>query len=138
VGERISARGLATLAQEVYGEPFELITGGTISELSDRISRLKEAASPEDRELYPAWQLMMYMRTMFGIVLRWDRSTIVAILISIGLLRVSFWKHAFPVIPRLDRASIGDMSPVAISQTCDVNNSKTLGCLSDVLNKEAF
>jgi len=67
VGERISAREIATLAQEVYGEPrFELINGGTISELSDRISRLKEAASPEDRELYPAWQLMMYMRTMFG------------------------------------------------------------------------
>lgn len=66
VGERISARELATLAQEVYGERFELINGGTISELSDRTSRLKEAASSEDRELYPAWQLMMYMRTMFG------------------------------------------------------------------------
>jgi hypothetical protein len=24
------------------------------------------AASPEDRELYPDWQLMMYMRTMFS------------------------------------------------------------------------
>ena len=66
VGERISARELATLAQEIYGERFELINGGTLSELSDRISRLKEAASPEHRELYPAWQLMMYMRTMFG------------------------------------------------------------------------
>jgi nucleoside-diphosphate-sugar epimerase len=66
VGERISARELATLAQEVYGERFELFNGGTLSELSDRISRLKEAASPEDRELYPAWQLMMYMRTIFG------------------------------------------------------------------------
>jgi uncharacterized protein YbjT (DUF2867 family) len=66
VGERISARELATVAQEVSGERFELIDGGTITELSDKISRIQAAANPKDSELYPAWQLMMYMRTMFG------------------------------------------------------------------------
>jgi uncharacterized protein YbjT (DUF2867 family) len=66
VGERISARELATVAQEVSGERFELINGGTITELSDRISRLQAAANPKDRELYPDWQRMMYMRTMFS------------------------------------------------------------------------
>jgi uncharacterized protein YbjT (DUF2867 family) len=66
VGERISARELATVAQEVSGERFELIKGSSITELSDTISRLRRAADPKDGELYPSWQLMMYMRTMFG------------------------------------------------------------------------
>ena len=66
VGERISARELAVLAEEVSGERFELINGGTITELSDRISQRQRAANPEDRELYPDWQRMMYMRTMFS------------------------------------------------------------------------
>lgn len=66
VGERISANELLTIAQEVSRERFQLIDGGSILELSDRISRIKMAAKPEDKELYPAWQKMMYMRTMFG------------------------------------------------------------------------
>jgi hypothetical protein len=66
VGERIKARELATVAQEVSGERFELINGGGIAELSDTISRLKLTSNPEDRELYPDWQRMMYMRTMFS------------------------------------------------------------------------
>jgi nucleoside-diphosphate-sugar epimerase len=66
VGERISARELAVLAGEVSGERFELINGGTITELSDRISQRQRAANPGDRELYPDWQRMMYMRTMFS------------------------------------------------------------------------
>jgi nucleoside-diphosphate-sugar epimerase len=66
VGERISARELAVLAKEISGERFELINGGTITELSDRISQRQRAANPEDRELYPDWQRMMYMRTMFS------------------------------------------------------------------------
>ena len=66
VGERISARELVTVAQNASGERFQLINGGSIVELSDRISRLQTAASPEDRGLYPDWQLMMYMRTMFS------------------------------------------------------------------------
>jgi nucleoside-diphosphate-sugar epimerase len=66
VGERISARELVTVAQKASGERFQLINGGSIVELSDRISRLQTVASPEDRDLYPDWQLMMYMRTMFS------------------------------------------------------------------------
>jgi uncharacterized protein YbjT (DUF2867 family) len=66
VGERISARELATVAQEASGKRFELINGGNITELSDKISRLQKNANPEDRELYPDWQLMMYMRSMFS------------------------------------------------------------------------
>jgi nucleoside-diphosphate-sugar epimerase len=66
VGERISARELAAVAQDVSGMRFELVPGGSITELSDTISRLKLAASPGDRKLYPDWQRMMYMRTMFS------------------------------------------------------------------------
>ncbi|MCU1263150.1 MAG: NmrA family protein [Bryobacterales bacterium] len=66
VGERISARELAAVAQEVSGKRFKLIDAGSINKLSDTISRLQLAANPDDRELYPDWQLMMYMRTMFS------------------------------------------------------------------------
>jgi hypothetical protein len=48
------------------GKRFELIHAGSIAELSDTISRLKIASNPDDRELYPYWQVMMYMRTMFS------------------------------------------------------------------------
>jgi uncharacterized protein YbjT (DUF2867 family) len=66
VGERISAHGLVTVAQKASGERFQLIKGGSIADLNEKISRLKMAARPEDRELYPDWQLMMYMRTMYS------------------------------------------------------------------------
>jgi len=66
VGERISSRELLTLAQKVSGERFQLIDGGSIADLNETILRLEMAAIPEDRELYPDWQLMMYMRTMYS------------------------------------------------------------------------
>jgi uncharacterized protein YbjT (DUF2867 family) len=66
VGERISARELAAVAQDVSGKRFELVHAGSITELSDTISRLKLNSSPDDRVLYPDWQLMMYMRTIFS------------------------------------------------------------------------
>jgi nucleoside-diphosphate-sugar epimerase len=66
VGERISARELAAVAQGVSGQRFELVNAGGITELSDTIARLKLASEPDDREVYPHWQRMMYMRTMFS------------------------------------------------------------------------
>jgi nucleoside-diphosphate-sugar epimerase len=65
VGERISARELAAVAQDVSGKRFELVRAGSMAELSDAIARLKLASNPDDREIYPDWQRMMYMRTMF-------------------------------------------------------------------------
>lgn len=65
-GEQISARELAAVAQEVSGRRFELVSGGSLDELTEKISRLKLASKPDDRELYPDWQRMMYMRTMFS------------------------------------------------------------------------
>jgi nucleoside-diphosphate-sugar epimerase len=65
VGERISARELASLAQEISGDRFELINGGTIAELSETISQRQAAAPPEDTQLYPDWQRLMYMRSYF-------------------------------------------------------------------------
>jgi nucleoside-diphosphate-sugar epimerase len=65
VGERISARELAALASELTGGKFDLIDGGRIETLSETISELKLASDPGDRSLYPAWQLKMYMRSMF-------------------------------------------------------------------------
>jgi hypothetical protein len=65
VGERMSARELAALASELTGKQFDLIDGGSIETLSETISGLKLASEPGDSSLYPAWQLKMYMRSMF-------------------------------------------------------------------------
>jgi nucleoside-diphosphate-sugar epimerase len=66
VGERISARELAAVARDVLGKRFELIDAGSITELSNTISRLKTTSNPDDKDVYPYWQVMMYMRTMFS------------------------------------------------------------------------
>jgi uncharacterized protein YbjT (DUF2867 family) len=66
VGERVSARELAALAQEISGQRFELINGGSIAELSERIALRQAAAAPEDIQLYPDWQRLMYVRSYFS------------------------------------------------------------------------
>jgi uncharacterized protein YbjT (DUF2867 family) len=66
VGERISARELAAVAEEVTGAPFELIQAGSISDLSEIISVLQLGWKPNKTELYPEWQSMMSVRTMLS------------------------------------------------------------------------
>ncbi|WP_213805117.1 NmrA family NAD(P)-binding protein [Granulicella sp. dw_53] len=66
VGERISARELAAVAEEVTGAPFELIQAGSISDLSEIVSVLQLGWKPNKTELYPEWQSMMSVRTMFS------------------------------------------------------------------------
>lgn len=64
-GEAISARGLVTVCNEVFGEGFGLFRCGGLSRLQ-KLIKITRALSPSKGELYPAWQGMQYMHDMFG------------------------------------------------------------------------
>jgi len=63
-GDRISARELAAAASEVTGKQFRLFRAGGLGMLGALI-RMARALAPGEKELYPAWQGMQYMRNMF-------------------------------------------------------------------------
>ncbi len=63
-GDQLSARELATVASEVTGKKFRLFRAGGLGMLGALI-RIARTAAPGERQLYPAWQGMQYMRNMF-------------------------------------------------------------------------
>ena len=62
-GDQLSARELAAVAGEVTGERFRLLRPGGLGMLGILIV-LARAVAPGEKELYPAWQGMQYMRDM--------------------------------------------------------------------------
>jgi len=63
-GDQPSARELAAVASEVTGKKFRLFRPGSLGMLGALI-KVARAIAPGERELYPAWQGMQYMRNMF-------------------------------------------------------------------------
>lgn len=63
-GDELSARELAAAAAEARGMKFRLLRAGSLSTLGAMI-RIARAIQPGERDLYPAWQGMQYMRNMF-------------------------------------------------------------------------
>ena len=63
-GDQLSARELAAVASEVTGKKFRLFRPGSLGMLGALI-KVARAIAPGERELYPAWQGMQYMRNMF-------------------------------------------------------------------------
>lgn len=65
-GDEISARELATVAEEVTGAKFELVRLGALEQLAAFIQR-ERAADPEgEKHSFPRWQGMQYMHNMFS------------------------------------------------------------------------
>jgi len=62
-GDQLSARELAAVASEVTGEEFRLIRAGGLGMLGVLI-KVARTLAPGEKELYPAWQGMQYMRNM--------------------------------------------------------------------------
>ena len=62
-GDQLSARELAVVASEVSGEKFRLFRAGGLGMLGVLI-RVARTLAPGEKELYPAWQGMQYMRNM--------------------------------------------------------------------------
>jgi nucleoside-diphosphate-sugar epimerase len=63
-GDQLSARELAAVASEVTGEKFRLFRAGGLATLGMLI-KVARTFAPGEKELYPAWQGMQYMRNMF-------------------------------------------------------------------------
>ena len=62
-GDQLSARELAGVASEVTGEKFRLFRAGGLGMLGVLI-KVARTIAPGEKELYPAWQGMQYMRNM--------------------------------------------------------------------------
>ena len=63
-GDQLSARELAAAVSEVTGKEFHLFRAGGLGMLGALIKVARTVAGGE-KELYPAWQGMQYMRNMF-------------------------------------------------------------------------
>jgi nucleoside-diphosphate-sugar epimerase len=63
-GEQLSARELATAVSEVTGKKFRLLRAGGLGTLGTFI-KIARAVAPAEKDIFPAWQGMQYMRNMF-------------------------------------------------------------------------
>ncbi len=63
-GDQLSARELAAVVSEVTGKKFRLFRAGGLGMLGTLI-KVARTVAPGEKELYPAWQGMQYMRNMF-------------------------------------------------------------------------
>jgi len=63
-GDQLSARELTAVVSEVTGERFLLFRAGGLGTLGALIKAAR-AVAPGEKDLYPAWQGMQYMRNMF-------------------------------------------------------------------------
>ena len=65
-GDEKSARELATAAGELKQAKFELVRLGSVDELAALIRRVRSADREGEKELFPKWQGMQYMHSMFS------------------------------------------------------------------------
>jgi nucleoside-diphosphate-sugar epimerase len=63
-GDQLSARELAGVASEVTGKKFRLFRAGGLGMLGALI-KVARMVAPAEKEIFPAWQGMQYMRNMF-------------------------------------------------------------------------
>ncbi len=63
-GDQLSARELATVVSDVIGQRFRPLRAGGLGMLSLMIGVARTVARGSEKDLYPAWQGMQYMRNM--------------------------------------------------------------------------
>ena len=63
-GDQVSARELTAVVSEVTGKKFSLFRAGGLGTLGTLI-KVARMVAPGEKELFPAWQGMQYMRNMF-------------------------------------------------------------------------
>jgi nucleoside-diphosphate-sugar epimerase len=63
-GDQLSARELTAVVSEVTGKEFRLFRAGSLGMLGTLI-KVARTVAPGEKELFPAWQGMQYMRNMF-------------------------------------------------------------------------
>jgi len=65
-GFRVSPEDLVPLTVRIFGSPFELQNQGSMDQLMDMITKIREQHPEGEHELYPAWQQMQYLYSMFA------------------------------------------------------------------------
>jgi nucleoside-diphosphate-sugar epimerase len=63
-GDQLSARELAAIVSDVTGEKYRLFRAGGLGMLGALI-KVARTVAPGEKQLFPAWQGMQYMRNMF-------------------------------------------------------------------------
>ncbi|WP_158826602.1 NmrA family NAD(P)-binding protein [Mucilaginibacter lacusdianchii] len=63
---QVSPHDLATLSQQLYGEPFQLVNGGTMEQFSAYNQKMRAENQEGETELYPKWQQAQYLYSMFA------------------------------------------------------------------------
>jgi len=66
-GFRVSPEDLAGLSEKVYGTPFRLQNQGSLEQFMDTIQKVRQSHPEGEQELYPAWQQMQYLYSMFAV-----------------------------------------------------------------------
>ncbi|WP_108213198.1 NmrA family NAD(P)-binding protein [Pontibacter mucosus] len=64
-GDVLNVRGLKEAASKATGEEFNLFRVGGLG-LLDTLIKITKALTPDNQEVFPAWQGMQYMRDMFS------------------------------------------------------------------------
>jgi len=65
-GFRVSPEDLVRLSGKIFGTPFQLQNQGSLEQFSETIQKVRTAHPEGERELYPAWQQMQYLYSMFA------------------------------------------------------------------------
>ncbi|WP_307449620.1 MULTISPECIES: SDR family NAD(P)-dependent oxidoreductase [Chryseobacterium] len=65
-GFRISPEDLVPLTESVFGTPFELQNQGSMEGFMDTITKIRKQHPEGEHQLYPAWQQMQYLYSMFA------------------------------------------------------------------------
>lgn len=63
-GEQVTAQQIADYASEVSGRRFRVLRAGSLERL-ERLSRVVRAFDARERDVFPPWQGMQYMRDMY-------------------------------------------------------------------------
>lgn len=65
-GFRVSPEDFVQLSEKVFGTPFRMENQGTLDQFKETIEKVRKAHPEGERELYPAWQQMQYLYSMFA------------------------------------------------------------------------
>lgn len=65
-GFRVSPEDLVPLTARIFGSPFQLQNQGSMDQFMDMITKIRKQHPEGEHELYPAWQQMQYLYSMFA------------------------------------------------------------------------
>ncbi|WP_294298859.1 SDR family NAD(P)-dependent oxidoreductase [uncultured Chryseobacterium sp.] len=65
-GFRVSPEDLVPLSAKVFGTPFRMENQGILDQFKETIEKVRKVHPEGEHELYPAWQQMQYLYSMFA------------------------------------------------------------------------